>query len=197
MMRSTSQEEPSTTRAERPPAEAVAIRPLDIADAPTLAAMNARNRADIERVSPPQPDDTFTQAGQVARINSILRETAQGLRFNWTIRVDGALAGDISLHAIHRGALQTANVGYMVDAAFRGRGVATAALRLVVEHSFGELRLHRLDAGAMPSNLGSQRVLENAGFTRVGLMRSYLFIADSWEDHVLYELVGPDFVPPT
>jgi len=58
------------------------------------------------------------------------------------------------------------------------------------------LRLPRLDAGAMPSNLPSQRVLENAGFTRVGVMRSFLFIADRWEDHVLYELVGPDFVPP-
>ena len=79
--------------------------------------------------------------------------------------MDGVVAGDISLHSIHRGAVQTANVGYMVDAAFRGRGVATAALRLVVAHSFGELRLHRLDAGAMPSNLGSQRVLEKAGFT--------------------------------
>ncbi len=157
--------------------------------------MNVRNRADIERVSPPQPADTYTEAGQVARITSIMREVAQGLRLSWTIRVDGALAGDISLHGIHRGPMQTAGVGYMVDAAFRGRGVATAAVRLVIAHAFGELRLHRLDAGAMPSNLGSQRVLENAGFTRVGVMRSFLFVGGHWEDHVLYELVGPDFVP--
>jgi ribosomal-protein-alanine N-acetyltransferase len=192
----TSEEEPTTTGTRRRLDERVDIRPLEIADAPALAAMNARNRADIERVSPPQTDDTFTEPGQVTRITSILRETAQGLRLNWTIRVDGALAGDISLHAIHRGALQTANVGYMVDTAFRGRGVATTALRLVVAHSFGQLHLHRLDAGAMPNNRGSQRVLENAGFTRVGLLRRYLFIADAWEDHVLYELVGPDVVPP-
>lgn len=175
----------------------VTIRRLDVADAPALASMNLRNRADIERVSPPQPADVYTDGGQAARITSILREAGNGLRLDWTIRVDGALAGDISLHAIHRGPLQTANVGYTVDAAFRGLGVATAALRLVVAHSFEELRLHRIDAGAMPSNLGSQRVLEKAGFTRVGVMRRYLFVADTWQDHVLYELVGPDFVPPT
>ncbi len=174
----------------------VAIRPLQITDASVMAAMNLRNRADIERVSPPQPLDTCTELGQAARITSILRECAQGGRAHWTILVDGVLAGDISLHAIHRGPVQTANVGYMVDAAFRGRGVATAAVRLVVEHAFDQLQLHRLDAGAMPSNLGSQRVLEKAGFTRVGLMRRYLFIAGSWEDHVLYELVGADRVPP-
>ncbi len=194
-MTSTFEEDPPTTPPSPVLDERVSIRPLDIADAASLAAMNARNRVDIERVSPPQPADTYTEAGQVARISSILREASQGLRSSWTIRVDGDLAGDISLHAIHRGPVQTANVGYMVDAAFRARGVATAALRLVVAHAFGELRLHRVDAGAMPSNLGSQRVLEKAGFTRVGVMRRYLFIADTWQDHVLYELVGPDFVP--
>ncbi len=92
--------------------------------------------------------------------------------------------------------MQSANVGYMVDTAVRGRGVATAALRLVVAHAFDQLRLHRLDAGAMPSNVASQRVLEKAGFARVGVNRRFLFVAGSWQDHVLYELVGPDFVPP-
>jgi [ribosomal protein S5]-alanine N-acetyltransferase len=175
----------------------VSIRPLQLADASAIAAMSGRNRADIERVSPPQLLDSYTEPGQAARITNILRECAQGNRAHWTILVDGVLGGDISLHAIHRGPVQTANVGYMVDAAFRGRGVATTALRLVVAYAFDQLQLHRLDAGAMPSNVGSQRVLEKAGFTRVGVMRRFLFIAGSWEDHVLYELVGPDFVPPT
>ncbi|MBJ7595224.1 MAG: GNAT family N-acetyltransferase [Candidatus Dormibacteraeota bacterium] len=178
-------------------ADGVSIQSLDIADAAALAEMNARNRSDIERVSPPQTADTYTASGQAARIAAILRETSQGVRLNWTIRLDGVIAGDISLHAIHRGPVQTANVGYMVDSAVRGRGVATAALRLVVAQAFDGLRLHRLDAGAMPTNIGSQRVLEKAGFTRVGVMRRYLFIADLWQDHVLYELVGPDFVPST
>ncbi|HSP65586.1 MAG TPA: GNAT family protein [Candidatus Deferrimicrobium sp.] len=196
-MTSTSEQDLTASRDRQRVDGAVTIRPLEIADAGEVAAMNTRNRADIDRVSPPQPADSYTEAGQVARITGIVRDMAQGLRAGWTIRVDGALAGDISLHAIHRRALQTAGVGYMVDAAFRGRGVATAAVRLVSAHAFGELRLHRLDAGAMPSNLGSQRVLENAGFSRVGVMRRFLFVADRWEDHVLYELVGEDFVPVT
>jgi [ribosomal protein S5]-alanine N-acetyltransferase len=191
-----SQEQPATSGHSRG-AGVVAIQPLQLGDASAIAAMNQRNRADIERVSPPQQLDTYTESGQAARISSILRECAQGVRAHWTIQADGVLAGDISLHAIHRGPVQTANVGYMVDAALRGRGVATAAVRLVVEHAFDQLQLHRLDAGVMPSNLGSQRVLEKAGFTQVGLMRRYLFIAGSWEDHMLYELVGPDFVPLT
>jgi [ribosomal protein S5]-alanine N-acetyltransferase len=173
----------------------VSLRTLQRSDAGEIASMNARNRADIERVSPPRTVDVYSEAGQTERISGILEQCEQGTRVPWTIRVDGALAGDIELHGIHRGAVQEANVGYMVDAAFRGRGVATAALRLVVTAAFGELGLHRLDAGAMPSNRGSLRVLEKAGFTRVGLLRRFLFIAGAWQDHVLYELVGPDFTP--
>jgi [ribosomal protein S5]-alanine N-acetyltransferase len=173
----------------------VSLRELRSSDAAEIAAMNARNRADIERVSPPQTEATFTVAGQAQRIAEILTQSALGGRANWTIRVDGVLAGDISLHSIQRGPVHTANVGYMVDAAFRGRGVATAAVRLVVARAFCGLGLHRLDAGAMPSNLGSQRVLEKAGFTRVGVLERFLFVAGSWQDHVLYEMVGADFVP--
>lgn len=173
----------------------VSIRPLQPSDAAEIASMNERNRADIERVSPPSATDHFTTAGQVLRIDELLKKREQGTRVDWTIRVDGVIAGDISLHAITRWALQTANVGYMVDSAIRGRGVATTALRLVVRNAFDELRLHRLDAGAMPSNTGSLRVLEKAGFTRVGLNRRFLYIAGVWQDHVLYEIVGPDFDP--
>lgn len=173
----------------------VSLREVTHADVAAMTEMMVRNRADVERVGPANSDGFFTTAGMTRRIDQVIDESARGERRYWTIRVDGALAGDISLSHIQRGALQNANVGYMVDVAFRGRGVATAAVRLAVESAFGELGLHRLEAGVMPSNVGSQRVLERAGFTRVGTTRSLLYIAGRWEDHILYELVGPDTAP--
>lgn len=173
----------------------VSLREVTHADVAAMTDMMVRNRADVERVGPANSDDFFTAAGMTRRIDQVIDESIRGERRYWTIRVDGALAGDISLSHIQRGALQNANVGYMVDVAFRGRGVATAAVRLAVQSAFGELGLHRLEAGVMPSNVGSQRVLERAGFTRVGITRSLLYIAGRWEDHILYELVGPDAAP--
>jgi ribosomal-protein-alanine N-acetyltransferase len=175
---------------------AVSLREVGHADVAEMTAMMVRNRADVERVGPANADAFFTEAGMTRRIDEVIDESARGLRRHWTIRVDGVLAGDIALSHIQRGALQNANVGYMVDAAFRGRGVATAAVLLAAERAFGEVGLHRLEAGVMPSNVASQRVLERAGFTRVGTTRSLLFIAGRWEDHILYELVGPDTPPP-
>lgn len=177
------------------PEPAVSLRDVTHADIAEMTAMMVRNRADVERVGPASAEGYFTEAGMTRRIDEVIDESARGRRHHWTIRVDGVLAGDIALSHIQRGPLQTANLGYMVDVAFRGRGVATAAVRLAADHAFGEVGLHRLEAGVMPSNVASQRVLERAGFTRIGIGHGLLFIAGGWEDHILYELVGPDTPP--
>lgn len=177
------------------PEPAVSLRDVTHADIAEMTAMMVRNRADVERVGPANAESYFTEAGMTRRIDEVIDESARGRRHHWTIRVEGVLAGDIALSHIQRGPLQTANLGYMVDVAFRGRGVATAAVRLAADRAFGEVGLHRLEAGVMPCNVASQRVLERAGFTRIGIARGLLFIAGRWEDHILYELLGPDTPP--
>ncbi len=57
------------------------------------------------------------------------------------------------------------------------------AVRLMVDYAFTELKLHRIEAGVMPRNLGSIRVLEKAGFHREGIARSNVLINGKWEDH--------------
>jgi ribosomal-protein-alanine N-acetyltransferase len=173
---------------------AVSLAPLALDDVAALTDINVRNRVDIDRVSPSDAEADTADAMR-RRVERLLADHERGERVSWTIRVDGVIAGDISLSHIQRGALQRANLGYMVDSVFRGRGVATSAARLASARAFEEVGLHRLEAGTMPSNVASQRVLEKAGFTRVGLQRSFLLIAGRWEDHILYELVGPDAPP--
>jgi ribosomal-protein-alanine N-acetyltransferase len=60
----------------------------------------------------------------------------------------------------------------------------------LVEIAFGELDLHRLEAGTLPDNSASQRVLEKNGFERYGLARRFLLIAGEWRDHVLFERIA-------
>jgi RimJ/RimL family protein N-acetyltransferase len=67
-----------------------------------------------------------------------------------------------------------AMIGYSVLPAWRGRGFATRAAELVSLWVFAETAIARLIAGALPANLGSQRVLEKAGFKREAYLRSRL-----------------------
>jgi ribosomal-protein-alanine N-acetyltransferase len=100
------------------------------------------------------------------------------------------MVGMIALADVVRDPLQLGNVGYWVDRRYNGRGLATRAVGEVVRFAFGEARLHRLEAGTLPDNFASQRVLEKNGFVRFGLARKLLQIDGEWRDHVLFELVG-------
>ena len=60
-----------------------------------------------------------------------------------------------------------AEVGYWLGRAFWGRGIATAALRLLTAHAFAaHPELRRLWAVPFARNVASARVLEKAGYTR-------------------------------
>jgi RimJ/RimL family protein N-acetyltransferase len=164
----------------RPATTTDAIRPLVESDAGALLRLWLENREFLAPSGPARTDDYFTLETQreIARNES-------GLSF--AILDDGELAGVIALNHVSLGALRSANVGYWVDAARNGRGLASRAVAALAEHAFGELELHRLEAGTAVDNLASQRVLEKNGFERIGLARSYLLIGGEWRDHVLFQ----------
>jgi RimJ/RimL family protein N-acetyltransferase len=62
-------------------------------------------------------------------------------------------------------------IGYWVLPPARGRGVGTTVARLLAEHAF-TLGIERVAAYVNLGNIASERVLERAGFTREGVVRS-------------------------
>lgn len=82
----------------------------------------------------------------------------------------GRLIGPVGLHHVewtHR----TAEVGYWTAHEARGRGLTTAAVRLICAWAFGPLGLDRVELRAHVDNPASQRVAEKVGFTREGILR--------------------------
>lgn len=92
-----------------------------------------------------------------------------GERAQFVIEVDGAFAGSLGLFPEPYGS--QAMIGYSMLPAFRGRGTATRAVRLVGRWAL-EIGVRRLVAGTAPDNVASQRVLEKAGFVREGVERA-------------------------
>src|SRR4029079_6305091 len=98
-----------------------------------------------------------------------------GQRAHLTIRdsASGDCAGDIGLYCFESG-IGEAMIGYSLLPAWRGRGFATRAAVLVSRSAFEAAGMSRVVAGTAPTNLGSQRVLERAGFQREGYQRAKL-----------------------
>jgi len=170
----------------------VRIRVVDAEDAGALAAVLRRNRAFLAPWDPVRDDAYFTVDGQRTLLRQSLRRYEQGLDWPAVITVDGAPVGRVNLNNIVRGAFCSADLGYWVDSAHNGRGVATAAVATIVATAFTDLGLHRLQAGTLPHNLGSQRVLQRNGFTPIGVAPRYLHIAGRWQDHLLFQRLADD-----
>jgi ribosomal-protein-alanine N-acetyltransferase len=170
-----------------------ATRLVRTEDAAVLARLLRENRENLAPYEPDRDESWFTQEGQAAVIADLLRAHERGtLVPHVVLGPDGEVAGRVTVNNIVRGAFRSGSVGYWVDAAHRGRGLATAAVGAVKELAFGELGLHRLEAGTLLHNVASQQVLRHNGFEAYGVARGYLHIGGRWQDHVLFQVLAPD-----
>jgi len=140
--------------------------------------------------SPTTPED---RASFVARCAARERERQMGTGYGFGIFVEGRLAGEITLSSIQRGPFQNAFVGYWVDKAVAGQGLAPEATVAVLRFAFEELVLHRIEVAIVPRNRASRRVVEKLELREEGVALRYLEIDGRWEDHVRYAITSEEW----
>lgn len=148
---------PHTIRTDR-----LLLRPPVQADARAFTA--ACNDFDIVKMTSSWPaafDEDFVRArfrNALVNMNSV---TEQMFVIVW----QGLAAGAIGLHPAVPG---TAILGYMLGKPAWGQGLATEAVRAMCRHGFAAMGLARIEAEHYADNPASGRVLEKAGFRRLG-----------------------------
>lgn len=85
-----------------------------------------------------------------------------------------------------------AMMGFWMAPEYRGKGMASEAVRLLAEWAFATLALERIEIFTEPQNLASQHVAEQAGFVREGLLRSRWLSQEGRRDSVVYGLLPSD-----
>jgi ribosomal-protein-alanine N-acetyltransferase len=171
----------------------VRIRPLELADAPALLAVRLRNRAFLAPWEPLRDERWFRLGTQEEHVRAALRERDEGRALPFAIEVDGTLVGGVNLNVIVRGVFDNAYLGYWLDEAHGGRGIATEAVRQAVSHAFGPGGLHRVQAAVIPRNAASLRLLEKLGFRLEGYAERYLRINGVWEDHRIFAVTREEW----
>ncbi|KAF6138158.1 hypothetical protein GIB67_033572 [Kingdonia uniflora] len=103
--------------------------------------------------------------------------------------------GAISVTPFHGEDRCRAELGYVLASKHWGRGIATRAVKMVVGMIFEEWsHLERLEALVHVENVGSQKVLEKAGFVKEGVLRKYVIQKGKARDMVIYSFLSTD--PP-
>ncbi|UOQ58150.1 GNAT family N-acetyltransferase [Leucobacter allii] len=116
---------------------------------------------------------------------------------------EGRLIGDVMVRVVdgwsqrevaERAAGVQASLGWTLDPAAGGRGLATEAVEAVLEACFDGLGLRRVEAGAFAANEPSWRLME-----RLGMRREATSVQESlhrdlgWIDGVLYALLAEEW----
>jgi len=113
----------------------------------------------------------------------------QDVETHFAIATAAELIGGVGFQLqtdVHR---KSAELGYWLGEPFWGRGIATLAVRAMVDYAFGQFDLVRLYAQVFQGNPASERVLQKAGFVHEGLLRRSVFKNDRLLDQNLYALV--------
>jgi ribosomal-protein-alanine N-acetyltransferase len=113
--------------------------------------------------------------------------------YRWFIAVDGKVVGAVSLKNISH-SMGYGEIGYGIAESHHGKGIATAAVRLLVEKIFRETALRRLLACVHEENIASCRVLEKLGFQEEGLLREHYVINGAPVNEVLYGLLKREWM---
>jgi RimJ/RimL family protein N-acetyltransferase len=159
------------------------LRPATAADVDLLAQQNS-------------PEDAGTHswwgyrsaaatANRVSSADSIGEE--QGLLA--VVDESGVLVGDVSWVRLGNGPPPQGycyNIGVWIAPQHRGRGHGAEAQRQLAAYLFEHFYLERVEASTEIDNIGEQRALDKAGFTREGVLRHAWFRGGAWRDIVLY-----------
>ncbi|MER7540165.1 GNAT family protein [Streptomyces sp. NPDC097704] len=166
----------------------VGLRPFSPGDAEEFTA-RARESRELHRpwLFPPCTTEAYAAyagalMGDPARAGFLVCERADG----------GAIAGFVNINNIVRGAFRSGALGYGAFAHAAGRGLLTEALGLVMDHAFGPLELHRLEANIQPGNAASRALVRRAGFRLEGFSPAMLHIDGAWRDHERWAITASD-----
>jgi [ribosomal protein S5]-alanine N-acetyltransferase len=172
----------------------VYIRTPERRDGPQWIDVRTRNHAFLLPWSPTRAMANITKEGYLTRLATYQEDWKADRSYAFFVFLqDGALIGGLTLNNIVRGAAQMTHLGYWLDEAHTRQGYMTEAVRLACGFAFTALKLHRVEAGTLPENHASQKVLTNCGFMVDGFRRKYLKIAGEWRDHLIFSLLAEEF----
>lgn len=128
----------------------------------------------------------YTEQNAVEFIKSVLGSEND---YIFAITVEGRFVGCISAIRMQNIHSRIAEIGYYVIPEYWNRGVASYALKCLTEFIFTNSDIVRLFAEPFSRNIASCRVLEKAGFSYEGTLKSNAIKNGIVEDMKVYALI--------
>ena len=107
-------------------------------------------------------------------------------RYDAVIEADGVPVGTIGLLSIDRKNSKAEYYIAMGETAYKGKGVAKEASRLILAYGFEELGLNRIYLFTEADNIAAQKLFERVGFKREGILKQDVYSHGAFADRIAY-----------
>lgn len=151
------------------------------------------SREDVTRFYGMTPFQEKEQALKMVQSFSSNYEQKRGIRWGIVLKDTGELVGTVGLNNLQAWGKRT-EIGYDLHPYHWKKGIASEAIKEVINYSFGELELYRIAAITFPENEASFKILLKLGFQKEGLLRGYIYQAGKSHDALIFSLIKSDWI---
>jgi len=168
----------------------ISIKRLSMDDADSLFKFEIENRSYFNTIGLSRSDSYYNRDSFQEIIESLVGEQEKDIHYMYLVmNTQGEVIGRVNLTDVIKEPFNKAELGYRIGEKNQGKGFATAAVKLVMKQAYLVHKLHRIEAGTSPQNIGSQIVLIKNGFQVVGKYNQYILKSDGWADSLLFEKI--------
>ena len=160
-------------------------------DAEILYAVVDRNREHLRQWLP-WVDLTRSSDEIGLFLSRVTAQFDEGLGPNFSIWLEGTLAGAIGCHPIDR-PNRSCSLGYWIAAGHQGQGTITRGCRHLLDYLFDEADLHRVEIRCGTGNARSRAIPIRLGFRYEGVLREAEWVNDRWLDLEVWSMLEADW----
>ncbi|WP_313152969.1 GNAT family N-acetyltransferase [Lacrimispora sp.] len=168
----------------------VSVKLLSLDDADSLFEFEVENRSYFDTIGLSRSDAYYNRTSFQEIVENLVAEQEKDIHYMYlVVNAQGDVIGRANLTDVIKEPLCKAELGYRIGEKHQGKGFATAAVKLIIKQASLVHKLHRIEAGTSPHNVGSQIVLIKNGFQFVGKYSQYILKGDGWADSLIFEKV--------
>jgi diamine N-acetyltransferase len=83
-----------------------------------------------------------------------------------------------------------AGIGILVHKDFRGRGLASEAIDLLIHYAFQTLQLHQVFCNISTANTDSLNLFKSKGFEYIGTKKQWNRFNNHWHDEAMFQMIN-------
>lgn len=127
-----------------------------------------------------------------SHLENLIKRMDEGISFVWSVsdKIDNRVIGTVNLYFKRD---RAASIGAVIISERWGKGIATEALKEIIDFGFNKMKLIRIEGKCESNNIASEKMLKKLGMTYEGTLRKEVIIKGIPRDAKVYSILLEEY----